>query len=223
MSAQPQSYTIQIEAPISDQATSIIRNMILSGQLKPGSKITESQFTSLLKVSASPIKAAFRQLHTEGLIETIPRSGSYVSMLPDDMFTQTLYQISSLEGNIAYFAAIHATDEQIQIMTQALDSASALLQENSDETAIELEKINKRFHDQIHKACGNPYLLKLLENVQSVSNEFNVLSLRESKERLRTYVDHCNLLDAIKQKKPELAEQLIIMHMRRNSQYLLAK
>ena len=47
---------------------------ILTGKLRPGSKITEQKICDEYKVSRTPVREAFCQLETDGLIESIPNS-----------------------------------------------------------------------------------------------------------------------------------------------------
>ena len=57
---------------IKDQVYQIIRDNILSEQLKPGDRINEVQIAKDLNVSRSPVRSAINELIGEGLLESIP-------------------------------------------------------------------------------------------------------------------------------------------------------
>jgi DNA-binding GntR family transcriptional regulator len=58
-----------------------IRRRILTGDLRPGERINESEIALNLAISRSPVREAFRVLEGEGLITTLPRKGSFITKI----------------------------------------------------------------------------------------------------------------------------------------------
>lgn len=56
-----------------------MRAAILSGSLKPGDKIVEEQLCADLGISRAPLREALRLLGQQGLVEHVPRRGSWVT------------------------------------------------------------------------------------------------------------------------------------------------
>jgi DNA-binding GntR family transcriptional regulator len=56
--------------------------MILSGELRPGEKLTEMALAARLGVSRGPLREAFRMLDESGLVRTEKNRGVFVRDLP---------------------------------------------------------------------------------------------------------------------------------------------
>ena len=78
-----------------------IRDAIVSGSLKAGSRVSEPELAERYGISRTPIREAFRQLESEGYLTVIPRRGAIVSDLsPKDV--EEFYAIKSImEGYAA--------------------------------------------------------------------------------------------------------------------------
>jgi DNA-binding GntR family transcriptional regulator len=51
----------------------LLRNMIMEGELKPGSRIAESRLCTHFGVSRTPLREALKVLSAEGLVRLLPR------------------------------------------------------------------------------------------------------------------------------------------------------
>lgn len=81
-------FTINIDSsssvPMYEQIYEYIKNEIKSGQLPPKSKLPSTRSLAMhMQVSRNTIDMAYSQLLSEGYIESIPKSGYYVSMVSD--------------------------------------------------------------------------------------------------------------------------------------------
>jgi DNA-binding GntR family transcriptional regulator len=54
------------------QALTHVREAIISGKLKPGDRLVESQLADQMQISRFPIREALRYLEKEGLVKNIP-------------------------------------------------------------------------------------------------------------------------------------------------------
>ena len=71
--------------PLYQQIVSEIRGKILTGELKPGDTLPSiRQLASDLLISVITTKRAYQDLENEGLIQTRPGRGTFVSELHDD-------------------------------------------------------------------------------------------------------------------------------------------
>jgi DNA-binding GntR family transcriptional regulator len=59
-----------------------LERMILSGELRPGEKLTEMALAARLGVSRGPLREAFRMLDESGLVRTEKNRGVFVRDLP---------------------------------------------------------------------------------------------------------------------------------------------
>ena len=81
-------FTINIDStssvPMYEQIYEYIKNEIKSGQLPPKTKLPSTRSLAIhMQVSRNTIDMAYSQLLSEGYIESIPKSGYYVSMVSE--------------------------------------------------------------------------------------------------------------------------------------------
>lgn len=64
-----------------------LRDMILSGTLRSGERISELQAVDITGVSRTPIRLALVRLEDEGLLQAIPSGGFMVKAFPNAIFS----------------------------------------------------------------------------------------------------------------------------------------
>ena len=69
------------QEPLAKSAADWIAGHIISGDIKPGEKLTETSLAEQMGVSRSPVREALQALSREGLITLEPRRGARVSRL----------------------------------------------------------------------------------------------------------------------------------------------
>jgi DNA-binding GntR family transcriptional regulator len=77
------SYNMPATSTISKQSfdvqtANILREMIVTGSLEAGSRLTEAKLTEQFHVSRGTIRAALQKLHNEGLVSQVPYTGWHV-------------------------------------------------------------------------------------------------------------------------------------------------
>ncbi len=67
------------QVSLRDQVVDAIRAAIVRGAFRPGEKVPEQELASELGVSRTPVREAIRILEEQGLVETRPKSGTFVT------------------------------------------------------------------------------------------------------------------------------------------------
>lgn len=126
-----------------DEVVRRLRELILSGAVKPGDRLVEERLTEQLGVSRPPLREAMRILQRDGLVQTLPRRGSMVTPItPDDV--REIYALRGALERLAIEIGVPVLDETRLIpMREALELMS-LAAEKADQDAI-LEA-NTLFH-----------------------------------------------------------------------------
>ncbi|OGT97514.1 MAG: GntR family transcriptional regulator [Geobacteraceae bacterium GWB2_52_12] len=189
-----------------------IRDAIISGSLKAGSRVSEPELAERYGISRTPIREAFRQLESEGYLTVIPRRGAVVSEF-SQKDVEEFYAIKSiLEGYAARCACEKLTPKELDRLQAINDRLADLASHNDVKTFF---KIHNDFHDLFIKAADNE---KLRELITSVVNRFQRLRLMSLSlpERMRISVqEHEKIIDAFRRKDAATAEALV----RLNAEY----
>jgi len=212
--------------PLREQVASIIRKMIITGELQAGSPISERQLSQQLGVSTTPVKEAFRILESEGLLYSVARKGSYISVLSKKNLMQVVFMRSSLEGVAAFFAAKNATPDDIAAMEEALAMSAKLIAKNEADNELnpEVAEYNEQFHMCLRQVAGNDYLMSLIRNMRSIDDAVRkVAAVSDEVEPPRAQKEHLAILDAVKKRDGALAERLMVAHIRRVGEFVLDK
>lgn len=210
-----------IEAiPLREQIADIVRRMIISGELESEQKISERQIGTMLNVSTTPVKEAFRMLQAEGLIYSVPRKGSFVSSHSKESLMQYSYMRSALDGIAAYFAAQYATNEDIAYMKEELDESRKLIAEHGD--SAEISRHNYHYHLRVRTSTRNDFLVNITSMITDVDNSIRqMVNKTDFDELMMRQKEHESILDAISEKNKEKAERLMVAHVRKGTKMAL--
>ena len=144
-----------------------IKGDILDGKLKRGEKLTEQYLCSKYSVSRTPIREAFFQLESEGLIEIIPNRGAFVVGLSEqdkiDMHKlRGIYEVQATE-----WAIKRITDAQLEKLAETFEFMEFYTMKKDYAKMI---NINSYFHQVIYQASHNKLLQHVLSLFQTYVN-----------------------------------------------------
>lgn len=187
-----------------------IREDILNGVYKEHEELKEATLGEKMGVSRTPVREALRQLELEGLVEIIPNKGARVTgITKKDM--EDIYQIRYyLEGLSARWATANVTEEQLEKMEETLYLTEFHAKKGNFGQVYELDS---QFHELMYEASGS----KLLNNILS---DFHMYVTRVRKTLLAldnrskdSTQEHWAILEAIKAKDAERAEECAHNHV----------
>jgi DNA-binding GntR family transcriptional regulator len=202
-----------------DIAVESLREAIVMGHLKPGQHIKEREISSIMGISTTPIKEALRILGHEGLVETFPRRGSYVSKVVDSSIEEILMLRAALDALCSRLAALKITDEKLLELEQQIILIEDLYKQNKVE---DLVKENTVFHNKIRQAANNPMILNILKNIAAFDTAFRKRALKFTVEMEEGFHEHREIFEAIKDRDHDLAEERMKNHIMRSTQWVLS-
>ncbi|MDB6002288.1 MAG: GntR family transcriptional regulator, partial [Rhizobacter sp.] len=94
----------------------ILGEEIVSGELKPGQKLSEPRIAQRLGVSRPPLREAFRRLEGRLLVVRTKNQGARVASLGAVVFLQLFHVREGLEGVAARLAATHIDAQGLQTL-----------------------------------------------------------------------------------------------------------
>jgi DNA-binding GntR family transcriptional regulator len=133
-----------------------LRSAILGGDIAPGSQLVETSLAEQFGVSRGPLREAIRQLVEEGILETIPYTGTYVI----DISVKDVDEIYSIRRNLETFAFEQLWDRRGEEFRSELRRRHEILTatiDAGDDKASLLAELS--FHGTVYEATGHAFLL----------------------------------------------------------------
>lgn len=193
--------------PAQKDAYHLILEAIDSGVYKPGDRLVESELAERFGVSRTPIREALQRLETQSLLERDGRSMIVASLDHNQM--AELYQVRrELEGLAARLAARHATAEEIAVLREMVEADDKLVGNPQA-----LSRANRRFHEQIHLASHNRYLVQQLDLVHRTMALMATTSLAAEGRGQIAQGEHKGIVEAIAARDEEGAAQALKDHI----------
>ncbi|MBR9869346.1 MAG: GntR family transcriptional regulator [Oceanospirillales bacterium] len=188
-------------------------NAILSGELKPGSRIREVELAEWLKISRTPVREAVRRLESEGLICLVGHKGMAVAEL-DYQAVIELYQMREvLEAAAASLAAKHASEPEIYSLREIFNQ-----EKQQDGNVATQAEINRAFHNAIYHAAHNRYLLKSLSSLRDAMALLGSTTYTLPSRSEAALAEHQRIVEAIEKGDSAGAEQAARDHIRQAQQ-----
>jgi len=135
-----------------------IKHAILVGELKPGRPLVETDLATVLGVSKTPVREALKTLAGAGLVTMHPYKGAVVRTFDDEQAWH-IYDVRLLLEPEALSRAV-ATNHDWRRAHDALDRADA----SADQAERSLA--NRDFHHELYAGCGNPLLVRMLDDLR---------------------------------------------------------
>ena len=141
--------------PLHEEAVDHLRDLIVRGDLGPGSRLNERVLTARLGVSRTPLREAIKLLATEGLVDLLPNRGAVVAPIDPARIAETLAVMGALESLAGELACVQASDEGIAEI-RALHYEMLAMHARRDLDGY--FRYNQAIHLKIVEASGNAVL-----------------------------------------------------------------
>lgn len=198
-----------LQKQVQKDAYSLILDAIDVGVYRPGDRLVESELAERFGVSRTPIREALQRLETQSLLSRDGRS-LIVSSLDHNQLAELYVVRTELEALSASLAAKHATDEEIQVLREMVESDRALINDPSA-----LSRANRRFHKLIHLASHNRFLVQQLELVHRSMALLVNTSLAATGRGETALAEHDAIVSAIEGHEPDAAAEAVRIHISR--------
>jgi DNA-binding GntR family transcriptional regulator len=182
-----------------------IKARILSGALRPGQALVEAELAASLVVSKTPVREALKTLAGSGLVVMSPYKGASVRIV-DAELARAVYEVRSLMEPEAVARAV-LRDADFGAARAALSDAEAA----SD--PVELSLINRRFHRAMYAGCGNPLMVRILDDLRDQTALITVAGWGIRPTWTAEVVEHNAVLAAAEAGDADRAAELMRRHI----------
>src|SRR4051794_28938698 len=167
MNTRPNTSTIPTfeRTRLVDEVTIQLRELILNGEIPPGSQLLQLELAEKLGVSRTPLREAFRILERDGLVRISNgnRTVEVVKWTPEEI--REMYEIREVvDGLAARLAARNGLSKELdRELTSLLKVMEKAVEAGREDQHL---PAHVRFHAAIAESCGNSRVEALLPLVR---------------------------------------------------------
>jgi DNA-binding GntR family transcriptional regulator len=194
--------------PLREVVAEELRAMILRGELAAGERLLEDRLAEQLGVSRNPIREAIRSLEATGLVEVIPRRGTYVCQPDLDDVRHLLEVRSLLESYAAEAAAEAQPDGLVDELTSIIEEGVAASEAGN---LVRASELHNQFHLAVERSIDNPYVQQFVEPLRQRTEM--VFSILLEDRGPTSWHEHQQLRDAIASGDAAAARQTVDDHI----------
>lgn len=198
-------------APLSGDLHEELKISILQEDYPQGAKLTEQVICDKYGVSRTPVREAFKQLETEGLIEIIPNRGAFTTGFSKgdlrDLYTlREVYEVQAVRWAVERiyddeFDALEESYEFMEFYTARKDTRR-------------MKEINTNFHTIIYEAAHNRILAQVLNSFQVYMKHSIHVRPYEKEYLYEVFKEHKAIFDSFVKKNPNAAEKAMRAHIK---------
>lgn len=195
------------------EAYAILKQKILTNELKPNEYLEEKMLCEMLGISRTPIREAISLLVQDNLIQVIPRKGIFVTGI-------------TVQSSRELFEARHLLEPMILELSfhnlnfdTLIDFKNKFIQALEEKNHSLLHQLDYEFHNYITSCCKNSFLMKVMNNL---SDNFQRVRTQEFYSETRTEngaKEHLELIDLFIQGDLEKSLLLLQKHISNTESY----
>lgn len=186
-----------------DQVHDWLRERILSGELRPGERLSMDGLARELGVSKIPVREAVGRLEAHGLVTSQRHKGPAVAQVDPQQLRGAYLARSAVDPLIARLAAESATEQGLVELTAAQQEMRDAL---TIDDRVALAATNARFHEQLARMSGYAILAEISTSLLMAVRRYRVIDPLTVDNWATVVAEHEVLLQAVTNRDGAAAE-----------------
>ncbi|MCJ2071685.1 GntR family transcriptional regulator [Methylobacterium sp. J-030] len=210
---------------LTDTAYAALSDLLASGRLAPGDRLSLRQSAAAFGVSVMPVREAVSRLVAEGVLEVAPARIIRVPIMGAGAFRALAETRIAVEGIATARAAERRTEAELDAIRRA-EAAFRAAAESPEPDRIRAVQLNRDLHFAIYDACGLPPLTQIIGRLWLKAGPVINLDLRACPERLHQGIAlkrHAEACAAIAARDGLAASAAIAADIREAADFILAR
>jgi len=204
----------------SDLARRHIQEMIVSGSVRSGDRMTSREVSEALGMSETPIREAMRGLTAEGWLEAHPHLGVVVASIRREQLEEVFAVRGALEGLAIRLGGPGYTLQRLQEIDRNLEASQQAIGARDH---VAYASLNRQFHLLLSDTPATQWTLKTLSNLWAQTSALHRGFDAVPPERVQESLDeHRAIRDAIVAGDLHLAAERNAEHEQRAGSVLIA-
>jgi DNA-binding GntR family transcriptional regulator len=193
-----------------EQVYRLLRQRILSLELKPGAAIRKDELAEECGVSRSPVSEALSRLEAEGLVIVAPQHGSFVAPLSVSAVAEGAFVRIGLECEAARRFAVRADESEREALAENTDRQAEALAARDFDAFFALDE---EFHGIIFAPLGFQRTWSFVETSRAQLDRVRRQLLPKPGRMEATLIEHRRILEAVRLQDQEFAASAMRHHL----------
>lgn len=202
------------------QVADRLRDQIYQHELVPGDPIDEMALCQRYGISRTPLREALKVLSSEGLIELIPRRGSFVRSMDIDELNELFPVMAVLEGLCAREAVENCKPQDLKQLEQMHEKLEEFVKQGNIDGYYEQNFV---FHQAVQDLSGNKWLQRVIGDLRKVLRLARHMQLTIPGRLEESLEEHRQIMHAFTKHDPDLADQNMQNHLKQQWYSLVNK
>ncbi|WP_320141129.1 GntR family transcriptional regulator [uncultured Cohaesibacter sp.] len=193
---------------VADSVFDELHRQILTLELQPGAKISESDVAKALGVSRQPVRDAFYRLSKLGFLSMRPQVATTVSLISKKSVEQARFIRCALETKTVVTACEKLTPDDLEALRDLIEQQRKTVVARDAEL---FHALDDQFHKEICDRCGVDFAWQLIKDNKAHMDRVRFLSLTFAIDT--AFAAHKRILSAIESNDPAAASAEINKHL----------
>ncbi|MBX9618386.1 MAG: GntR family transcriptional regulator [Hyphomicrobiales bacterium] len=194
-----------------DEVADRLRDLILSGELVPTSRINEAELCARFGTSRTPLREAIKILATEGFLDLLPNRGARVATISLAEIEEMVEVVAGLEATAAELACRRITEKEIAAI-QVDHNAMLAAWKARDEIAY--FELNRAIHEAVMAASRNTTLIQIYAGISKRIQTMRYRAHKTEAQWIRAIGEHERMLALLIARDGDKLAQLMKDHLR---------
>lgn len=197
-----------------DRVAAALRQRLLSGELRPGTRLSQQQVASEYGVSRMPARDALQMLANEGLVDDGGSSAVVRELSIAEL--QELYELREAVEPLATRLAVPNVGR-----AELTQMAGMLTRMESGPSPVEWLDLNARFHALVYTRANRPTMVHLIEQLRRLTDRYLYLHVGVFGDMGHLHDEHRQIYDAVSRGDAPTAADLTRAHLATSHDFIL--
>lgn len=202
---------------LSDKVAEHLKREIFLENYQGGDRILESKVADELNVSRAPVREAIKELENAGLVETIPRKGSFVVSFEESDIKEIFEIRVILEGRMMEIIIENdlLDEEDFNHLEHLIEEMLLIVKKDlpDNEKVVELNNKDIAFHEYLWGKTDRKFTQRILKVIYNQLKLAMIIDSRKEDSLEESVKEHYAIINNLKEKNIKEIRQSLIDHI----------
>lgn len=203
---------------IREKAYEYLREGILSGKIKSGDRLVETELAERIGTSRTPVREALHTLEREGLVESLHRVGYTVRPISELEVAELSEIRLALEALALRWALRRDPAGLAHAMRENLSRCEQQFAAGNLKAFVEMDA---QFHDLISSVADSKRLMEMTNSIRRYMLRYRIRSIYTEDNVHRAIEGHRALIEAIEDGDKRAAQRALRAHIKQSEKDIL--